>query len=181
MSSWIVDEVPRLYRVIRLKRLRETPGVEFDMIPGDQLPKIDAVDRVVHQQGAGSPGPVSSIQRPWYMHPCQDDNLLVLHGIRYVDIYTLAHGKVESFVVTPDYVLHNGVMVVDGPSILVWPNGVFHRIVSDENTGSISVNLATHHPGFDLRNNFDIYDLNPETGVYSLLREGHLDQFDGAF
>jgi hypothetical protein len=181
MSSWIVDEIPRLYRVIRLKRLRKTPGVDFDMIPGDQLPKIDAVDRVIHQQGASSPGPAGEVERPWYMHPCQDDNLMVLHGIRYVDIYTVAHGKVETFVVTPDYVMRNGELVVDGPCILVWPRGVFHRIVSDENTGSVSVNLATHYVGFDLRTNFDIYDLDPKTGVYRLLREGHLDQFDGNY
>ena len=32
-----------------------------------------------------SPGPTDNLKRPWYMHPGQDDNLLVL-GTRYVDI-----------------------------------------------------------------------------------------------
>jgi hypothetical protein len=60
--------------------------------------------------------------------------------------------------------------------MLVWPRYVFHRVVSDPTHGSASVNLATHYPGFDVRTNFSIYDLNIATGEYRVLREGHLDQ-----
>jgi hypothetical protein len=50
------------------------------------------------------------------MHPHQEDNLLVLHGTRYVEIYTPAHGRVESFVVTPHRVEHDGRLLYDGPA-----------------------------------------------------------------
>lgn len=178
-EEMIVEELPGLYRVVRLKALRRTPGVSFDVVPGGLLERIDACDRVLHDYGAVSPGPVGDVKRPWYMHPCQDDNLIVLHGTRYVDVYTPAHGKIESFVVTPHLVKKADRVLFDGPAMLVWPRGVFHRIRSSEKEGSASLNFAVHYEAFAVRTNFSVYDLNPETGEYRVIREGHLDQPGG--
>jgi putative methionine-R-sulfoxide reductase with GAF domain len=175
----VFAEVSGLYRIIPLKVLRRTPGVSFDVVPGKALPRVDALDRVIHQQGAVSPGPVGDVKRPWYMHTHQDDNLIVLHGTRYVEIYTVAHGEVESFTVTPHQIKKGDQTVFDGAALLVWPRGVFHRIRSCEKEGSASLNLAVHYPGFDIRTNFSVYDLNPETGQYHVIRQGHLDQPGG--
>ena len=109
------------------------------------------------------------------MHPHQDDNLMVLQGVRYVDIFIRAHGRIESFVITPERLEHDGRVLYDGPALLVWPRAVFHRIKSGEE-GSASINLATHYEGIDMRTNFSIYDLDPETGKFKVIREGHLDQ-----
>lgn len=168
--------IDNLYRLVPLKPLRRTQGVRFDMVSLTDLVRIDSLDRVLHDGGALSPGPVNGVERPWYMHTHQDDNLLVLHGVRYVDIYTPAHGRVEQFTVTPDQVLREGKPLHEGPAMLVWPRGVFHRIVSDKDEGSSSINLATHYPGFDIETNFSIYDLNTQTGAYEVIRKGSLDQ-----
>lgn len=175
-ADLVFDEVPGLYRVIPLRILRRTPGVCFDMIPRSIFSRIGSIDRVLHEGGACSPGPVGDVQRPWYMHPHQDDNLIVLYGTRHVDIYTPTHGAVEHFVVTADRVEKGGRLFYDGPAMLVWPRGVFHRVESPEPTGSASLNFAMHYDGVDLRTNFNIYDLDVETGEYRVIREGHLDQ-----
>jgi hypothetical protein len=171
----IIDEVPGLYRIIPLRVFRRTQNVTFDFVPVDLLPRIDAIDRVVHESNAISPGPVGSIERPWYMHPFQDDNLVVTYGTRHVEIYTHKHGKVERFTVTPHEVLRDGEVVYKGGAMLVWPCNVFHRIQSDA-AGSASLNLAVHYEGFDLRTNFNIYCLDITTGEYAVVREGYLDQ-----
>ena len=174
-NNTIIAEVPGFYKVLALQPFRKTAGVAFDILPKDMLPQIDAIDRVIHKHKAVSPGPIDDVNEPWYMHPHQDDNLLVLQGARYVDIYTRGHGKIESFVITPEKLEHNGKILYDGPALLVWPRTVFHRIKSGED-GSASINLATHHEGIDMRTNFNIYDLDPETGKFKVIREGHLDQ-----
>jgi hypothetical protein len=171
----VFKEIEGLYKIIPLKLFRKTPGVAFDVLPKEIVPKVDAVDRVIHFKDAVSPGPVGDVAEPWYMHPHQDDNLMVLQGVRHVDIYTRAHGKIESFVVTPDKIMQNGDIVHDGAALLVWPQGVFHRIKSGKE-GSASVNLATHYDGIDMRTNFNIYDLDLESGKFRVIREGHLDQ-----
>lgn len=176
MSDFMIKEVPGVYCIYPLNPLRKTEGVDFDTLPMEALPRIDAIDRVIHHSEAISPGSIQGVERPWYMHPNQDDNLLVLKGTRYVDVYTPAHGKVESFTITPNKVIHNGVVIVDGPAMLVWPRGVFHRIRSDKD-GSASVNFAAHYDGFNIDKNFSIYDLNTETGEYKVLRLGKEDQF----
>ena len=102
----VFQQVEGLYRIIPLRVLRRTPGVSFDLVPTEALPHIDGIDRVVHDGGAVSPGAVGDIGRPWYMHPHQDDNLIVLHGTRFVDIYTKAHGRIESFDVAPHQIRH---------------------------------------------------------------------------
>ena len=174
--SEIIMEEPGFYRIVKLQKLRETPGVHFDCLPIKALPRIDAIDRVIHDQGAISPGPVGDIERPWYMHPHQDDNLMVLYGTRFVDIYSGEHGGLKSFEITPGYVKHKNKVIHDGPAMLVWPRNVFHRIVSGPE-GSASVNFAVHYPGMDIKTNFNIYDLNTETGEYRVIREGFRDQF----
>lgn len=172
----ILEEVEGLYRIVALQAVRRTPGVRFDMVQLEALLRIDALDRVLHDGGAVSPGPVGDIERPWYMHTSQDDNLLVLHGTRDVDIYTPAHGRVEHFTVTAEHVMRDGKVLHEGAAMLVWPRGVFHRIVSDPIVGSASLNLATHYDGFDIETNFSVYDLNTETGAYRVIRKGALDQ-----
>lgn len=176
LDSHIVKEVPGFYRIISLHRLRETPGVNFDCLPMESLPRIDAIDRVIHTGGAVSPGPVNHVERPWYMHPAQDDNLMVLNGTRFVDIYSTELGRMESFEVSPFYVKQDGYLMFDRAAMLVWPRRVFHRIQSGGD-GSASVNFAVHYEDMDIRTNFNIYELDTVTGVYSVLREGFRDQF----
>ena len=171
----IIDEVPGLYRIIPLQVFRKTQNVTFDFVPVDLLPRIDAIDRVLHESHATSPGPVGNIERPWYMHPFQDDNLIVLYGTRHVEIYRHEHGKVEKFTVTPHEIVREGEVIYKGGAMLVWPCKVFHRIQSDAQ-GSASLNLAVHYEGFDIRTNFNIYQLDIATGEYGVIREGYLDQ-----
>lgn len=173
--SRIIDEVHQLYRVIQFDDFRKTPGVVFDMIPVHMLGTVSAVDRVLHQPGAMSPGRIGDVQQPWYMHTHQDDNLIVLSGTRYVDIYTPGHGMIEQFTVTPTSVCKNGELIAEGGAMLVWPRYVFHRVVSGE-AGSASINLAVHYDGFDIKTNFNIYDVDLNTGEHYMIREGYKDQ-----
>lgn len=175
MANAVLEEVEGFYRIIKLKPFRRTEGVAFDIVPMDFLPRIDGIDRVIHRHGAVSPGTVGSVERPWYLHPNQEDNLIVLAGRRTVDIFTLKHRRVETFVVEPERILKNGELLYEGPAMLVWPCNVFHRIVSGEQ-GSASLNFAARFDGFDIRTNFSIYDLDTETGAYTEIRAGYLDQ-----
>jgi hypothetical protein len=175
MKNDLIAEVPGLYRIIALKPFRRTEGVTFDLLPMDFLPVISGIDRVLHRHGAISPGAIAGVERPWYMHPQQEDNLLVLQGRRTVDIYTREHGRVETFVVEPERVSHNGRTVCDFPAMLVWPRRVFHRIASGSD-GSISLNFAARDRDCDMKTNFNIFDLDTETGAHTIVREGHLDQ-----
>jgi len=171
----VFEEVSGLYKIIRLNLFRRTPGVVFDNVPTKAFPRISAIDRVIHEGPAVSPGPVGEVERPWYMHPYQDDNLVVLYGTRFVDIYTRKHGKIESFIITPHQIMKNGEVVFDGSAMLVWPRGVFHRIQSRQE-GSAAINFAIHHEGIDIRTNFNIYDLDTDTGKFRMIREGYIDQ-----
>lgn len=168
-----------LYRIIPLRMLRRTPGVQFDeMVPSD-IPKIDGIDRVIHAANSISPGPVQndtvSVKRPWYMHSGQDDNLMVLQGTRYIDIYNPASKQSASFIITPDKIYKNDKLYYDGPAMVVWPSGIFHRIISGAE-GSISLNFATRTNKFDLSQNFNIYDLDRRTGDFTILKSGDEDQ-----
>lgn len=173
--DYIVKEVEGFYKVIKLKEFRRTKGVKFDIMIKSMVPKIDAIDRVIHEQGAISPGSVGSVERAWYMHPHQEDNLFVLYGKRYIELYLPKYGEVESFVITPDYISHNGEIILEGGGLITWTTNVFHRIESGKE-GSASINLATHLEGFDIKTNFNIYDLDLKRGEYKLIREGYKDQ-----
>ena len=82
-----------------------------------------------------------------------------------------------SFVVTPDKVYKNGKLYCDQPAMVVWPSGIFHRIISGAE-GSISINFATRNKKFDIKDNFNIYNLDMNTGNYTLLKKGIEDQPD---
>jgi len=173
----VFEEVSGLYKIIPLNVFRRTKGVAFDNVPTKAMTRIDAIDRVIHQSRAVSPGPVGEVARPWYMHTHQDDNLVVLHGMRIVDIYTKKHDRVETFEVSPDRIVKNGEVAFEGPGMLVWPRRVFHRVESLAE-GSSAINFAVHYDGIDMRTNFNIYDLDPDTGEFRVIREGFKDQTD---
>lgn len=172
----IILDIPDFFRIISFKILRRTKGVNFDEVPVLAFPHIDAIDRVIHEGGALSPGSIGGVERPWYMHPAQADNLVVLHGKRFVELFTRKHNQIERFTVTPNRIEHNGQIILDGPGMLCWPCRVFHRIRSCETLGSASINLAVHFPGFDLRTNFNIYDMDTGLRRATCLRQGFLDQ-----
>jgi hypothetical protein len=173
----VVDEVKGLYKILPLRLFRKTPGVIFDLLPLYLLPRIDAIDRVIHEREAISPGPIGDIKRPWYMHPHQADNLIVLHGWRNVELYNLEHGKIEIFEIAADYIKKDNKMIYDGGAMLLWPTNVFHRIISGKE-GSASINFARRSEGFDIKTNFNIYDLNIKNGEYRIIREGFRDQMN---
>ena len=170
-----------LYRLVPLRTLRHTSGVKFHEIVPSDIPKIHGIDRVIHGPNSISPGPIEDstppIKRPWYMHTGQDDNLMVLQGTRYVDIFNPKTKEKASFIVTPDKIYKNDKLYYDGPAMVVWPAGIFHRIISGSE-GSISLNFSTRTKKFDINNNFNIYDLNKYSGEYRLLKDGADDQPD---
>ncbi len=171
----VVEQVDSLFQVISLLRFRRTDRVTFDIAPGSMFGKIDAIDKVIHAPGAHSPGAVNGVARPWYMHPHQEDNLMVISGHRFIQLYTPKHGQIEELEVYPDRVIRNGEVICEGTTVVHFPRGVFHRIISDERLGSISMNFAVHDDKFNLDENFNIYDLNPDTGEYIMLRQGGED------
>ena len=166
-----------MYRILPLRTLRRTAGVLFDEVSKSDIPKIDGIDRVIHSANGISPGPVGNIMRPWYMHKHQDDNLIVLQGERFIDIYCPNKKEKASFVITPEKVYKNGKLYCSQPAMVVWPAGIFHRIISGSN-GSISLNFATRHDSFSLEDNFHIYSLDTDSGSFQVIRDGKLDQPD---
>ena len=176
MNKMAVDSLEGLYSIIPLTLFRKTKGVTFDILPMDLVKEISSVDRVLHESGSVSPGPVNNVERPWYMHPHQEDNLLVLYGTRYVDLYTPQYGKIESFTITPEKIMKGDEIIFEGGAMLVWPCNVFHRVISAKE-GSRSLNFGIRHEGFDIRTNFNIYDVDTENREYKVIREGYKDQF----
>ncbi|MEO5361550.1 MAG: hypothetical protein H7843_14075 [Nitrospirota bacterium] len=167
--------VEGLYVIIPLVEFRNTPSVRFHLLPENKISHIDSVDRVEHGPNAISPTVQGRTGRYWYYHKAQTDNLLVFLGSRITELYTPGHGKIETFEVTTERITRNGELVIDAPAILSWPPGVFHRVSSGQN-GSLSINFAVHESGFSLKDNFDIYEVDIETGQYNVIRHGFLDQ-----
>ena len=71
--------------------------------------------------------------------------------------------------------MRNSTMMV--PAMVVWPAGIFHRIISG-NEGSISVNFSTRNNNFDIKDNFNVYQLCMNTGDFFVLKAGSEDQPD---
>ncbi|MHA1540204.1 MAG: hypothetical protein ACTSXQ_06995 [Alphaproteobacteria bacterium] len=170
------EYLPGICHIIPAHLLRETPNVNFFNIP--VLEGLSAVDHVLHGNNALSPAIQAGNtpqERLWYMHPYQDDNLYVISGTRYVDLYTPEHGQVESFEITTNSIKHNGKIIYEGHAIFGWNPYVFHKVNSGSE-GSNSLNFARHFEGFNLKDNFNIYDLDVKTGAHKVIREGFRDQ-----
>ncbi len=170
------EPFPKLCTILPLNLLRKTEGVTFDTIPPELIAVTSGGERVLHQKGALSPGPVEEIARPWYCHRFQDDHLLVLAGDRTVELYHPDYKKVVTFFISADRIVADGKLLYEGGAILRWNAGVFHRIKSSEESGSASFNFSIRRDGFDIRREFDIHGLTVETGESWVVRKGFLDQ-----
>lgn len=160
--------------ILPLQKLRQTPKVEFHFVPTLIEEGIASIQRVKHEPGAMSPSLPDNVElQPWYMHPHQEDNAIILDGERVIDLYTKEHG-LKRFEASPDKLVHEGKVLIDEPYIFGWYRDVFHRPNSPK--GSTSIFITRHFDGFDFETEFNIYGLNIETGEYEVLREGRLDQ-----
>lgn len=167
---------PELCTILPLSPLRKTEGVSFDSLPTELLLNSNGGERVLHNHGAQSPGPVGDVEHPWYCHKAQDDHLLVLAGHRWVELYHPDCKQIYKFRVSSHSIALDNDVIYEGGAILRWKAGVFHRIVSSKSLGSASLNFAIRNDGFDLQHEFDIHDLTIETGESRVIREGYLDQ-----
>lgn len=159
---------------IPLGELRRTPKVDFHFVPLLRQEGIGQIQRVVHQPGAQSPSVEGEDVQPWYMHPHQEDNCLMLGGERVVDLYTKEHGK-QTFRASMDKITwEDGTVIYEGPHIFGWYKDVFHRPNSPE--GSVALFMVRYFDGFDLDTEFSMYNVDEETGEYSVYRKGALDQ-----
>ncbi|KJU85090.1 hypothetical protein MBAV_002716, partial [Candidatus Magnetobacterium bavaricum] len=68
-----------------------------------------------------------------------------------------------------------GELIYEGPAMLAWSPGVFHRVCSGAE-GSLSLNFAIHHDGFSLEDNFDIYEVDVAGATCRVVRHGYADQ-----
>jgi len=165
--------IENLCFIMPLHKLRETPNVSFYQIDG-VVKDLAGVDLVIHGEGGKSPTIEGDDTWYWYMHTDQEDKLVVHSGVRLVELYSCKHGKVETFKVTADAIYHNDEKIFDGAAILGWPPEVFHRVHSPH--GSVSTNYAARMSGFDIDTNFNIYQLDVDTGAYKVARIGAQDQ-----
>jgi len=159
--------------IMPLKTLRTTPNVQFFQVDG-VVDGLSGVDLVVHGQDGRSPTIEGDDAWYWYMHTDQEDKLLVHSGRRLVQLYSQSHGRVEKFEVTCDAIYHDDKKIYSGAAILGWPPFVFHRVHSPE--GSVSTNYACRLEGFNIDNNFNIYQLDTDNGNYRVARVGSEDQ-----
>jgi len=164
-----------IFDIIPAKEFRNTKNVQFHSMP--VLNNLKGLDLVKHEVNAISPGEVNNVQLPWYMHPNQVDNLIVFNGKRYVELYRADGKEMVKLEVTPDKIVQDGKVLYEGPALLSWPTHTFHRIKSGED-GSYSLNFAVREEDFDIRTNFNIYDLNLANGEAEVIREGHKDQIE---
>ncbi|MCD5380928.1 hypothetical protein LR004_03280 [Candidatus Gracilibacteria bacterium] len=174
LSTDVTDKVKGLFHIIPFKLLRHTDSVDFHSIP--YLDHVNAMERVIHEDGAKSPGKVGEVEEGWYMHAHQEDNLRTVSGVRHVELFHpfFSKGNIEKFEISKDYIKHNGKIVCDGPGILGWPTGVYHRNSSTRTSSSL--NLGIRFDGFDVDTEFNIYDVDVEKGEVHMIREGSLDQ-----
>ncbi|BBP44448.1 hypothetical protein [Thiosulfativibrio zosterae] len=165
--------IENLCFIIPLKPLRATPKVNFYSVEG-VLEGLSGIDLVIHEPGGKSPLIAGNDTWFWYMHTDQEDKLVVHQGKRLVELYSKAHGQIEKFEVSQQGIKHNGETIYEGAAILGWGIHVFHRVHSPE--GSLSTNYASRLNTFDINTNFNIYELNTQTGDYTVARIGALDQ-----
>lgn len=159
---------------IPLSKLRETPKAKFFYVPDLIEEGISSIQRVSHEPGALSPSIEGEEQdQLWYMHPHQEDNMMVMAGERIVHLYTKEHGE-QVFEASANKLTHNGKVLIDEAYVFGWYTNVFHRPNSPK--GSEAIFMTHHTQGFNFDTEFNIYSLNIETSEYSVAREGHLDQ-----
>lgn len=146
-----------MFELISFQRFRDTPSVQFfDITVKDS----NARDLVFHDGPATSPN--NSAEGAWrfYLHPNQEDNLLVVSGGRTFYLVNFAW----------EYPFHE-VRLDANRHILRLPPGTFHRSVSDPN-GSLVINQAVRAQQATVESEFRVYNSADIPRLHRLLTSG---------
>jgi hypothetical protein len=146
-----------VFELIRFKKFRDTPSVQFFDIT---VPASNARDLVCHSGPAISPNNSPDGHWQFYLHARQEDNLLALSGGRTFHLINFEWAR-------PYHI----VRLAANRHILRIPPGTFHRSESDFN-GSLVINQAVRTESANVQNEFRVYDSGEIPKLRQLLASG---------
>ena len=96
----------------------------------------------------------------WHQNRYEINNLLILDGMRTIELYNMQNNKKSFIEITPDNIYKNGKIYYGSPCILTWNGELFHRTISGEN-GCISMNFTEKAYKFEEIKEEKIEHVNP--------------------
>ena len=92
------------------------------------------------------PGSTGCVMRPWYMHTMYSVYTRVTFGKKFVDTYNVSTKDFNRFMMTPNKVYKNDVLIADEPSVLIISPGLLHRfVIGDKGVSTLSAHIGPEH------------------------------------
>ena len=92
------------------------------------------------------PGSIGCVMRPWYMHTMYSLCTRVTFGKKFVDTYNVSTKDFNRFMMTPNKVYKNDVLIADEPSVLIISPGLLHRfVIGDRGVSILNAHIGPEH------------------------------------
>lgn len=141
-----------MFTLIPLKNIKRCSSFKIDNLVVENGSNITGIFREIHgpktKSSIGSENKIKKMfkikyncqEEIWYQNRFEKNNLMVLNGSRYLDLYCQRTYKKENLIIHEDNIYRNGKLYYGSPAIISWSGDLFHKTESGEN-GSFSLNI----------------------------------------
>lgn len=122
------------------------------------------------------PGSIGRVMRPWYTHTMYSLYTRVTFGKKFVDTYNVSTEDFNRFIMTPNKVYKNDVLIADEPSVLIISPGLLHRfVIGDKGVSTFNLHIGKNN---HQKNILRTCRLNKEGNNIELLDDCDLQRWD---
>lgn len=142
-----------MFRIIPLGSVLRNGSHSIDNILIDSTSKFTSFNREI--LGPNTCGPIGTSnpiskklfrirhnqkESQFYQNRYEQNNLLMMQGMRTIELYCPDTSNTEFLEITPDNIYKNGKLYYGSPAILSWNGQLFHKTTSGAK-GAISINF----------------------------------------
>lgn len=155
-----------MYKIVKFANMAENSSFKLMEMHLSKPFKISEIKKITMEANSTFPKITNKI-RPYY-ETNKQVAIFITEGHKTIELYCPHEKKYESFILYPNEIYKNNILITDTPSIFTWNSGLFYRFTNgDKITNSIQF-LSCMNEHHDIKN---MYEINVKKHCYRIINK----------
>jgi len=153
-----------MYKIVKFANMAENSSFKLMEMHLSKPFKISEMKKMTMEVNATFPKITNKI-RPYY-ETNKQVGIFITEGCKKIELYCPNEKKYESFILYPNEIYKDNILITDTPSIFTWNSGLFYRFTSGDKIANSIQFLSCPNEYNDIQN---LYEVNVKKHYYRII------------
>ena len=154
-----------MYKIINFANIIENKTFKLSETYLTKPFKINEIKKMKMSENSTFPKIINNI-RPYYKTN-KKHAIFITQGIKKRELYCPNKKKYESFILTPNEIYKNNILISESPSLFSWEKDLFYRFTNGNNISHSIQFLTNNNKYYEYQN---MYEVNIEKHYYKQIK-----------